>query len=115
MRSGEEIQTALRPFVAQWRSYVGTEKAEAQTFLNELFACYGSNRGAVGARFEDFSASAGFMDLHWPGECIVEMKAPNKTVHRRIVHRLTRRVGVSVRNMSPAANAVVFIRRLAEG
>ena len=92
MRSGEEIQTALRPFVAQWRSYVGTEKAEAQTFLNELFACYGSNRGAVGARFEDFSASAGFMDLHWPGECIVEMKAPNKTVHRRIVHRLTRRV-----------------------
>lgn len=80
MRSGEEIQTALRPFVAQWRSYVGTEKAEAQTFLNELFACYGSNRGAVGARFEDFSASAGFMDLHWPGECIVEMKAPNKSL-----------------------------------
>ena len=80
MRSGEEIQTALRSFVAQWHSYVGTEKAEAQTFLNELFACYGSNRGAVGARFEDFSASAGFMDLHWPGECIVEMKAPNKTL-----------------------------------
>ena len=78
MRSGEEIQNALKPFVEQWGTYTGSERAEAQTFLNELFACYGSNRSAVGARFEDFHASAGFMDLHWPGECIVEMKAPGK-------------------------------------
>ncbi len=33
---------------------------------------------AVGARFEDFKSSAGFMDLHWPGVLIVEMKAPSK-------------------------------------
>lgn len=79
-RSGEEIQAALRLFVARWSGYAGGERAEAQTFLNELFACYGSDRQGVGARFEDFRASAGFMDLHWPGVCIVEMKAPSRDV-----------------------------------
>lgn len=74
--SGREIQEALQKFVARWRGYAGTERSEAQTFLNELFACYGSDRQAAGAIFEDFTSSAGFMDLHWPGICIVEMKAP---------------------------------------
>ncbi|MFL0711390.1 MAG: type IIL restriction-modification enzyme MmeI [Microcella pacifica] len=77
MRSGLEIQAALAAFVAKWGGYTGSEKAEAQTFLNELFACYGSDRGEIGALFEDFTESAGFMDLHWPGVLIVEMKAPN--------------------------------------
>lgn len=76
MRSGPEIQAALAAFVTKWSGFTGTEKAEAQTFLNELFACYGSDRTEVGALFEDFAASAGFMDLHWPGVLIVEMKAP---------------------------------------
>ncbi len=78
MRSGGEIRSELTKFAAKWKSYSGTEKAEAQTYLNELFACYGSDRGGVGAKFEDFKASAGFMDLHWPGTVIVEMKAPAK-------------------------------------
>ncbi len=78
MRSGGEIRAELSKFAAKWKSYSGTEKAEAQTYLNELFACYGSDRGGVGAKFEDFKASAGFMDLHWPGIVIVEMKAPAK-------------------------------------
>ncbi len=76
MRSGLEIQAALTVFVAKWSGFSGTEKAEAQTFLNELFACYGNDRSEVGARFEDFATSAGFMDLHWPGVLIVEMKGP---------------------------------------
>jgi hypothetical protein len=80
MRSGEEIQKALAEFVTRWEGYSGTEKAEAQTFLNELFECYGSNRLSVGAKFEFFKSSAGFMDLHWPTICIVEMKAPDKPV-----------------------------------
>jgi len=76
-RSGEEIQHALLAFARKWVGYTGTERAEAQSFLNELFAAYGTDRQAVGAKFEDFKSSAGFMDLHWPGLCIVEMKAPN--------------------------------------
>lgn len=77
MRSGPEIQAALAAFVAKWSGYAGSEKAEAQTFLNELFAAYGSDRTEVGAKFEHFAASAGFMDLLWPGVLIVEMKAPH--------------------------------------
>jgi len=48
MPSGEEIQRALRGFVDTWRDYSGSEKSEAQTFLNQLFACYGSDRREVG-------------------------------------------------------------------
>ncbi len=80
-RSGEEIQAALRTFVVRWKDYSGTERSEAQTFLNELFACYGTSRLDVGARFEDFQASAsgsGFMDLHWPEVVIIEMKRPSR-------------------------------------
>lgn len=80
MRSGEEIQRALRKFDKKWSSFEGSEKAEAQTFLNQLFEAYGSDRAEVGAKFEDFKTSAGFMDLHWPGVCIVEMKAPHVPV-----------------------------------
>lgn len=76
MRSGAEIESDLRAFVKRWGAYAGSEKAEAQTFLNELFAAYGTDRLAAGALFEDFKSSAGFMDLHWPGQLIVEMKRP---------------------------------------
>jgi len=75
--SGEEIQGALREFVGTWQDYSGTEKSEAQTFLNELFACFGSDRRAVGAKFEHFVSMTGFMDLLWPEVCLVEMKAPS--------------------------------------
>ena len=80
MRSGEEIQKALTGFVKKWAKYSGSEKAEAQTFLNQLFEAYGSDRQEVGAKFEAFKSSAGFMDLHWPGRCIIEMKAPHVAV-----------------------------------
>jgi len=76
VRSGAEIEAELRAFARRWALYSGSEKSEAQTFLNELFAAYGTDRKAVGALFEDFKTSAGFMDLHWPGELIVEMKKP---------------------------------------
>lgn len=76
MLSGLEIQDALRAFAKKSSGYSGSERSEAQTFLNELFACYGSNRHGVGALFEDFKSTAGFLDLHWPGVLIVEMKAP---------------------------------------
>jgi len=76
VRSGAEIESALRAFVKRWSTYAGSERAEAQTFLNELFAAYGTDRLDAGALFEDFKSSAGFMDLHWPGHLIVEMKKP---------------------------------------
>lgn len=76
MRSGEEIQSELRAFVAHWRDFSGAERSEAQTFLNELTGCYGADRRAVGARFEAAHVANGIMDLYWSDVCIIEMKAP---------------------------------------
>jgi hypothetical protein len=57
---------------------MGTERSEAQTFLNELFECYGNSRKAAGALFEDSQVSTGIMDLFYPGVAIIEMKAPHR-------------------------------------
>jgi hypothetical protein len=51
MPSGEEIQHALAGFVTKWQGYTGSEKSEAQTFLNELdeavVDCYGWPRAVA--------------------------------------------------------------------
>ncbi len=86
MRSGAEIQGDLRNFVARWRDYSGTERGEAQTFLNELIRCYGADRKAVGARFEDAHVANGIMDMYWPEVCIIEMKAPHRA-DKLVEHR----------------------------
>jgi len=78
-RSGEEIQAALRAFVERWTGYYGTERAEAQTYLNELLDCYGVDRFAVGMKFEHHIPGVGFADMFWPGHALVEMKAPSKS------------------------------------
>lgn len=88
VRSGLEIEAALEKFVAKWSGFGGSERAEAQTFLNELFRCYGSDRTEVGAKFEHFTESAGFMDLFWPGHLIVEMKAPHVAIEKAADQRV---------------------------
>src|SRR5659263_314314 len=87
VRTGAEIKLALDAFVKRWSGYGGTERAEAQTFLNDLFACYGSDRKDVGARFEEFRTSSGFMDLYWPEVLIVEMKHPKQPLTRAAEQR----------------------------
>jgi hypothetical protein len=71
--TGEEIRADLTRFVARWSVREGYERGEAQTFLTELFACYGQRLSDV-AEFERFQAG-GFVDLIWPRVCIVEMKS----------------------------------------
>jgi hypothetical protein len=74
--TGEEIRHRLTEFVAKWTPYDGSERAEAQTFLNELFTCFGTPRQEV-ARFED-PQHGRFLDLIWDRVCIVEMKRPSE-------------------------------------
>ncbi len=74
--TGEEIRSRLSAFAARWSVYEGGERAEAQTFLNELFECYGTRRADV-ARFEEPQAGR-FLDLIWPRVCLIEMKAPSE-------------------------------------
>lgn len=74
--TGEEIRANLTRFVARWSVREGYERGEAQTFLTELFACYGTRLSDV-AEFERFQ-SGGFVDLIWPRVCIVEMKSASE-------------------------------------
>lgn len=83
--SEDEIRRRLAEFAARWGGYQGSERSEAQTFLNQLLECYGVDRQAAGARFEE-RTEGGFMDLFWPGVCIIEMKRPSE-VERLPKHR----------------------------
>ncbi|HKI86228.1 MAG TPA: DNA methyltransferase [Thermoanaerobaculia bacterium] len=74
--TGEEIRANLTRFVARWSVREGYERGEAQTFLTELFDCYGQRLSDV-AEFERFQAG-GFIDLIWPRVCIVEMKSASE-------------------------------------
>ena len=82
--TGEEIRASLTRFVAHWSVRDGYERGEAQTFLTELFACYGQRLSDV-AEFERFQAG-GFLDLIWPRVCIVEMKSASEA-NRLAKHR----------------------------
>ena len=74
--TGEEIRANLTRFVAHWSIRDGYERGEAQTFLTELFACYGKRLSDV-AKFEQFQ-SGGYVDLIWPRVCIYEMKSASE-------------------------------------
>lgn len=80
-RNVEQIIGDLRSFRDAWWTFDGTERAASQTFLNQLVQCYTGlpDVMAAGAAFEQFGSrdkGSGYMDLHWPEVCIVEMKAP---------------------------------------
>ena len=77
--TGEEIRGNLTRFVARWSVRDGYERGEAQTFLTELFECYGQRLSDV-AEFERFQ-EGGFVDLIWPRVCIVEMKSASEAKH----------------------------------
>ena len=85
MPAAEDIRANLQRFAARWSVYTGSERSEAQTFLNELFDCYGSERREV-AQFEA-SQEGRFLDLIWEGVCLFEMKRPSEAKnlkrHRR--------------------------------
>lgn len=72
--TGQEIRQRLVAFAERWSVYDGSERAEAQTFLNELFECYGTHRVDV-ARFEE-PQEGRFIDAIWPRVCLIEMKRP---------------------------------------
>ena len=73
--TGEQIRQRLTEFAGGWSVYDGSERSGAHTFLDELFRCYGTERKGV-ATFEEPQAGK-FVDLAWPGVCIIEMKRPS--------------------------------------
>jgi hypothetical protein len=108
--SREEVRRNLVAFAQRWSLYSGSERAEAQTFLNELFECYGSDRLGVGAQFE--AAQEGkFLDLIWPRHCIIEMKRPTEAArlsrHRPQAHAYWERSADTAKNI-PAPRWLVL-------
>lgn len=105
----EETRGRLTEFAARWGGYQGTESGEAQTFLNQLLACYGVDRVGSGARFEVATRDGGFIDMIWPGVCLVEMKRPSEAgrlpAHRNQALRYWQSVG---RPGAPAPPYVVI-------
>jgi hypothetical protein len=77
--TADHIRANLAAFAARWDVGEWGERKEAQTFLNELFQCFGMDRRGV-AEFEHFEAG-GFFDLVWPGICLIEMKASKEAEH----------------------------------
>jgi hypothetical protein len=98
--TGEEIRSRLTAFAARWSVYEGTERSEAQTFLNELFACYGTDRSEV-ARFEEYQAGR-FLDLLWPRVCLIEMKAPGEA--KRLGKHREQALGYWMESADPETN-----------
>lgn len=94
---GEQIRADLNRFVARWSLRDGYERGEAQTFLTELFACYGQRLSDV-AKFEHFQDGR-FVDLIWPRICIIEMKSAGE------VKRLAKHRSQALRYWREAANA----------
>ncbi len=76
-RSGEEIAEAPQGVRRALGRLFGFERAEAQTYLNELFPAYGQDRRQV-ARFQDPQAAGGILDCLYPRVAIVEMKRPSE-------------------------------------
>ena len=75
--SWNEIKHRAIAFSRDWKG-VASEKSERQTFWNEFFEVFGKKRRALAA-FEEpvkkLSGNWGFIDLFWPGTCLVEHKS----------------------------------------
>ena len=75
--SWNEIKHRAIAFSRDWKG-VTSEKSERQTFWNEFFEVFGKKRRTLAA-FEEpvkkLSGNWGFIDLFWPGTCIVEHKS----------------------------------------
>lgn len=80
--SMNEIRARLAAFSERWKDACD-EDAEAKSFWDALFECYGTNRRQV-ARFEypikKLDGNWGFIDVLWKGKVIVEHKSKGKNL-----------------------------------
>lgn len=77
-----EIRARLARFIDEHRGD-SDEDAQAKTFWDDLFTCYGTNRRQV-ARFEypvrKLDGNLGFVDVLWKGKVIVEHKSRGRSL-----------------------------------
>lgn len=77
-----EIRARLAAFSERWKD-ANDEDAEAKSFWDALFECYGTNRRQV-ARFEHpvkkLDGNWGYIDVLWKGKVIVEHKSRGRSL-----------------------------------
>lgn len=74
-----QIKQNLKFFSERWANYQGNEISEAQTFINDFFGCFGTDRKDVGAMFESkISFDSTRADLIWKDKLLIEMKRPSE-------------------------------------
>ncbi len=82
--SWNEIKHRAIAFSRDWKGTT-SEKSERQTFWNEFFECFGKKRRTLAA-FEEpvkkLSGNWGFIDLFWPGTCLVEHKSAGEDLDK---------------------------------
>jgi hypothetical protein len=83
MLSWNEIRARCAAFAEHWRD-ASDEDADAKSFWDHLFTCYGANRRQV-ASFEApvrmLNGNIGFIDLIWKGKLLVEHKSRGKDLN----------------------------------
>ena len=82
--SWNEVRVRAAAFADKWRE-AAYEKGETQSFYNDFFQIFGTERRTV-ARYEAHVAKLddrrGFIDLFWPGVLIVEQKSAGRDLAR---------------------------------
>jgi hypothetical protein len=83
MLSWNEIRARCASFADHW-SDASDEDADAKSFWDHLFTCYGANRRQV-ASFEApvrmLNGNLGYIDLIWKGKLLVEHKSRGKDLN----------------------------------
>lgn len=84
MLSLSEIRRRAVEFFQQWKDE-SSEDAEAKSFWDQFFQVFGQSRRQI-ARYEQLvmkaGSKAGFIDLFWPGVCMVEHKSRGRDLDR---------------------------------
>ena len=80
--SWNELRPRAAKFARDWAD-AAYEKGETQSFYNEFFAIFGTQRRSV-ARYEEhvtrLDNSSGFIDLFWPKVLLVEQKSAGRSL-----------------------------------
>lgn len=79
-----EIRLNAQKFAAEWKD-AESERAESQSFWNDLLGVFGVSRRRRGVLFERRTRRAdtgnyGFIDVFWPGVMLAEQKSGGKIV-----------------------------------
>jgi hypothetical protein len=77
-----EIRVRAAKFAEEWKD-AKSEQADKQTFWNEFFEIFGTERKSVALyekAVERLGKANGFIDLFWPGVVIVEHKSLGKSL-----------------------------------